>query len=228
MKKKPKELSPHEKSSRMRTAIQLTQAGMHTAKYYLKKEKYITELTLAAKIEYTMRMRGATWFSFPTIVSSSKFKNIHATPTCKRINKTDTVIVDIGAKFRGVCADMTRTFCLRPSKKVHSLYSLVKHAHEEAASHLAPRVKCRLVDKVARDIIKKAGYKIPHGVGHGVGIKVHQNPSLKPRSRHKLKIGQVVTIEPGVYLKNIGVRIEDIYLITKRGAKRLTNFPRKL
>jgi Xaa-Pro aminopeptidase len=226
MKLKRKPLSQFEKLSRMKKAIKLTQIGLTTARKKLRSG--ISEIQLAAAIESSMRLAGATWFAFPSIVCSSKFTNIHATPSSRKIRASDTVIVDIGAQYKGVCADMTRTFCLRPSIKTKELYKLVKHAHDESAKFLGPRVKCSLIDKIARDIIKKAGYKIPHGLGHGVGVKVHERPSLKPRSRHILKIGDVITIEPGVYLSNRGVRIEDMYLITKKGYKKLTNFPRKL
>jgi Xaa-Pro aminopeptidase len=223
---KPKKLSSSEKLSRMKKAIKLTQIGLTTARKKLRAG--ITEIQLAASIENSMRLAGATWFAFPSIVCSSKFINIHATPSKRKIRASDTVIVDIGAQYKGVCADMTRTFCLYPTKKTHDLYNLVKRAHDESAKFLGPRVRCSLIDKIARQIISKAGYKIPHGLGHGVGVKVHERPSLKPRSQHILKIGDVVTIEPGVYLSNRGVRIEDMYLITKKGAKKLTNFPRKL
>jgi Xaa-Pro aminopeptidase len=224
--KKIKKLSQREKLSRMRKAIKFTEIGFKAARYYLKSG--ITERMLAAKIEYAMRTSGATWFAFPSIVCAHNFKNIHATPTNYKIKPTDTVIIDIGASYKGVCADMTRTFCLRPSEKVKTLYNLVKHAHDTSASLMCPRAKARIIDKTARDIITKAKYKIPHGLGHGVGTRVHENPSLKPRSRHILKTGQVVTIEPGVYLPSMGIRIEDMYLITKHGIKKLTKYPRKL
>jgi Xaa-Pro aminopeptidase len=226
MKKKPIKLSLRQKISYARKAQRMTEKGMLAVKRALRVG--ITERQLASIAEQGMRRAGCDWYAFPTIVCAHDFKNIHAVPSNYKIKKTDTVIVDIGAIYKGVHADMTRTFCLKPTKKTKELYSVVKKSHEESAAHLRPKVKARFIDKVARDIINKAGYKIPHGLGHGVGLQIHQRPSLKPRSRDKLKIGDIVTIEPGVYLPKIGIRIEDMYLITKHGAKRLTNFPKKL
>jgi len=210
------------KISSIKKAIKITEAGMRAAKRNIRVG--ISERQLASKIEQAMRTAGTDWYAFPTIVVAHNYKNIHATPTDYKIRKTDTVIVDIGAKVEGHCADMTRTFCLSPTEKTKKLYNLVKSSQELSASQLKPRAKARLVDKVARLFLKKHKLKIPHSLGHGVGKKVHERPSLKPRSRDKLKLGDVVTIEPGIYLQNVGIRIEDMYLITKRGAKKLTNF----
>lgn len=213
-------LSIKKKIFRIKKAVEITEKGLKAVRRYLRPG--ITERMLAAKIEFVIRRSGADWFSFPTIVSAHNFKKIHSTPTDYKIKKSDTVIVDVGAVYKGCCADITRTFCLNPSKKVSQLHLLVKRAQNIASSELYPGVDAKHIDKIARDVLKKAGYCMPHGIGHGIGVKVHEKPIINKRSKDKLKEGQVVTIEPGIYLNSLGIRIEDMYLITKTGAKRLT------
>jgi len=140
------------------------------------------------------------------------------------------LMVDFGVKYKGYVSDCTRMFYLgKPSQREKKIYSLVLKAQKKAMSAVKPGMHARDIDAIARTEFGRYKKYFRHSLGHGLGRKVHQAPYLKPKSRQKLKTGNVITIEPGLYFKNkFGVRIEDVILVTSKGYKPLTLFPKKL
>ncbi len=162
--------------------------------------------------------------SFPPIVASGPNAALpHAVPTDRRIKEGEPIIVDMGARVSGYCSDMTRTIFLgTPMEPFKEIYSVVKRAQARAQRALKAGMTGREADQVARKTIKAAGYgaEFVHGLGHGVGLAVHEAPTLSPRARKRLKPGNVVTVEPGIYLPELGgVRLENMVLITESGAE---------
>ena len=214
-----------EEISLMRRAGELTSLGMKTAQETLKSG--LKEYEVAAEIEYAMRKNGSYGTAFETAVSSGPAAAFpHGGCTDRKIRQGDLVVVDIGAVFKNYRSDMTRTLVAgKPTEKQLKIHNVVKTAHEEAFTVIRPRAKTRDVDAAARRIIEKAGYGefFVHGLGHGVGLDIHEPPTLNPTSKEKLQAGNVVTDEPGIYLVGYGgVRIEDTVLVTKDGAEKLT------
>ncbi|HHY37917.1 MAG TPA: aminopeptidase P family protein [Clostridia bacterium] len=180
----------------------------------------------------------------PIVASGPRSAMPHAWPSSRTPSSGDFVVLDIGAIYDGYCADLTRTAVIGPpSKKQRALYEVVKAAYEAAASSLRPGVRASLVDASARGVIEEAGYGefFVHGLGHGVGLAVHELPVLRrPDKEGKeeeargdrdmiLEPGMVVTIEPGIYLPDWGgVRLEDTFVVTQDGARALSDIPREL
>jgi len=212
----------------MRKAAELTGEGMKVA--YEVVRPGVREYEVAAEIEYTMRRKGSWGTAFETIVASgvrSAFP--HGGCTDRKIREGDLVVVDIGATYQYFRSDMTRTLAAgKPSAKQKKIYEIVRLAQEKAFQALKPKAKARSIDAVAREVIEKAGcgeYFV-HGLGHGVGLEVHEPPTLNQESKDRLIVGNVVTIEPGVYIVGFGgIRVEDTVLVRKRGAEKLTKGP---
>jgi Xaa-Pro aminopeptidase len=193
----------------------------------------VKELDVAAELEYRMKKHGSSAPSFETIVASGKRGALpHGIASGKRIRKGEFVTMDFGAIFEGYTADMTRTVLVgKASKKQKRLYDLVLKAQRRAVSKARAKMRACDLDKSARDVIKRAGYAkyFGHGLGHGIGLVVHDNPAVNPTNQLHLEPGMVITIEPGVYLPNWGgVRIEDDILITPRGCQNLTKSEKDL
>ena len=189
----------------------------------------ITEAELAAVAETEMRRRGAEWFSFETIIGSGPNSAVpHHTTSSRKIKKEDLVVVDLGAIYKSYCSDTTRTFCLKPPLKEEKIFSIVAHAQKFAIEKINSG-KAVEVDAATRAWIKKFGYNLIHGTGHGIGVEVHEVPYVGPNSKDKLRTGTVFTIEPGIYIPKFGgVRIEDMFLKTKNGFEILTKSDRSL
>lgn len=209
----------------LRRAVELTSEGMKTAFDVIKPG--VHEFEVAAEVEYAMRRRGSEGVAFDTIVASggrSAFP--HGGCTDKRVGKGDLVVVDLGARFRHYRADMTRTVVVgKPSAKQARIYEVVREAQDRAFQRLKAGVRACDVDAAAREFIVKKGYGefFVHSVGHGVGLEVHEPPSLNPENTERLRTGNVVTVEPGIYIPDFGgVRIEDTVLVLGGGAERLT------
>jgi Xaa-Pro aminopeptidase len=184
----------------------------------------ISEKEIRLKLENKMFELGADKLAFSTIVASGPNGSLpHAVPTDRRVQAGDLITLDFGANVNHYCSDMTRTFAVgKPSAQLEEIFHIVLEAHLAAEKALAPGKKCIDIDKIARDIIEKAGYgkQFGHGLGHGVGIDIHEDPRLSPRSNDTLEVGHVVTVEPGIYLPGIGgVRIENTCLITETGSE---------
>jgi Xaa-Pro aminopeptidase len=181
-----------------------------------------TEIEIALGIENAMRRLGAERPSFDTIVASGPNSALpHAVPSHRAVRLGEPIIIDMGLILDGYCSDMTRTIVLgTPDQKIISLFRLVRQAQLAGLSALRPGVSGREVDHAARSIIKEAGYgpNFGHSLGHGVGLAVHEAPSLNSRNRKLLRPGMVVTVEPGIYLSGWGgIRLENMAAITVDG-----------
>jgi Xaa-Pro dipeptidase len=212
----------------IRKACELTSEGMQTAYEVL--SSGMREREVASEIEYAMRKRGSYGTSFDTAVSSGVSSAFpHGGCSDRKICAGDFVVVDFGAIYKSYCSDMTRTFVAgRPSEKQQRLHEIVRKAQEEACAAIKPNAKASDVDAVARRVIEQAGYGdyFVHGLGHGVGLDIHEPPTLNPASKERLQGGNVITDEPGIYIPGYGgVRIEDTILVTKNGAEKLTKGP---
>jgi Xaa-Pro aminopeptidase len=212
----------------MRKAGELTSKGIKTA--YETIRPGVREYEVAAEIEYAMRKCGSCGTAFDTIVASgSRSAFPHGGCTDREIQEGDLVVVDVGAVYRYYRSDMTRTVVAgRPSEKQQKIFEIVREAQARAYEAVMAEVTAKYLDGIARKIIEDAGYGkfYVHGLGHGVGLEVHEPPTLNQESNDKLVVGNVVTIEPGIYLPGFGgVRIEDMVLVQKGKAEKLTKGP---
>ena len=193
----------------------------------------VRELDIASELAYTMRKKGAQKESFDIIVVSGERSSLpHGKPSEKKIDEGELVIIDVGANYQNYNSDITRTIIMgKENEKQKEIFSIVLEAQKKALEFLKPGVKCKEVDSVARDIIVKKGYGecFGHGLGHGVGLDIHELPRVSLIDDTVLLPGMVITIEPGIYLPEVGgVRIEDSVLITEAGYEILTWFPKIL
>ena len=192
-----------------------------------------TEREVALDLEFFMRKNGSEGIAFDTIcVSGKNSSKPHGVPGEKIIEKGDFVTLDFGAMKGGYRSDMTRTVCIgNPTEKMKTVYDTVLKAQSEALKSIKPGTVCKEIDKVARDIIDNAGFKgaFGHGLGHSVGIDIHENPSFNTRCETVTKPGMVITVEPGIYLENeFGVRIEDMIIVTENGSENITKSEKQL
>lgn len=193
----------------------------------------VTEKEIQLELDYLMLRLGAEGLAFSTIVASGENGSLpHAIPGDRKLQKGDMITMDYGAKFGGYCADMTRTVALgQPSRQMKRVYDTVLHAQEMCEEALCAGKCCFDIDKIARDYIDSQGYagRFGHGLGHAVGIDIHENPRLSVSCHDILAPGVVITVEPGVYLPGIGgVRIENSCLVTETGCEPLTTAPKGL
>lgn len=186
----------------------------------------MTEKEIAARIIAGL-WRYGDGPSFPPIVASGPNAALpHAHPTERELREGETVIIDMGAKVNGYCSDMTRTlFVGEPDSKLREIYRITREAQLAAQRGIRAGISGKKADSFARDVIKKAGYGdyFVHSLGHGVGLAVHESPSLSPRNLKQLRAGMVVTVEPGIYLPGQGgVRLENMVLVQGDGVKVLS------
>ena len=184
-----------------------------------------TENELAGMLDFQIRKLGAT-NSFDTIVAfGPNASRPHHQPSKKKLKKKDTILIDFGAKYNGYCSDITRCFAVgRPTAFYKKAYDTVQQAQAAAIKMAKARVEIVKVDAAAREAIRKNDLPVyGHGTGHGFGLEIHELPFLKADGKGKLEAGQVITIEPGIYIPGkLGVRIEDDVLVTETGSKILT------
>ena len=185
------------------------------------------ERDIALEGEFLMRREGAEAAAFDVIVASGPRSALpHAQSTGRELEAGDMVVIDMGARLDGYCSDMTRTFAVRSASPLaQEVYRLVYRAQRESAAAVRSGAICGEVDAIARGIISDGGYgeSFGHGLGHGVGIEVHEAPRLGRGEETELVAGHVVTVEPGVYLADIGgVRLEDLLVVGLDGAEKLT------
>lgn len=193
----------------------------------------MTEREIGLELDFFMLKNGAEALAFETIVACGvNTSKPHAVPSDKKVVNGDFITLDFGAAVDGYRSDMTRTVALgEVSAKQKLVYDTVLAAQIAALDALKPGVACKAADAAARDVIKNAGFGefFGHGTGHGVGIEVHEEPTLSPASTVILQAGQVVTVEPGIYLPGeFGVRIEDMAAITTGGFENLTHSAKEL
>lgn len=192
-----------------------------------------TETEIAIELDFFMRKQGSDGIAFDTIVVSGKNSSMpHGVPTDKGVENGDFITMDFGAKYMGYCSDMTRTIALGDiTEKQKYVYDTVLKAQKAALDIIKPERVCFDVDKAARDIIENAGFGdcFGHGLGHSLGLFIHENPACNKRDMTPLKKGMIMTVEPGIYLENeFGVRIEDMVLITDDGYLNFTKSPKNL
>jgi Xaa-Pro aminopeptidase len=194
-----------------------------------------TERDVAIELELRMRRLGAEGASFPSIVAAGAHGALpHAEPRAREIHKNVLVTIDWGALHEGYCSDCTRTYATGEpiSERAREIYELVLAAQEQALAAVRAGPNGKEIDAVARDLIEAAGEgeHFGHGLGHGVGIEVHEGPRLsRLASEDPLLVGNVVTVEPGVYLPGrLGVRIEDLVVVRKDGQEVLTRLSKEL
>jgi Xaa-Pro aminopeptidase len=192
-----------------------------------------TELEIAARLEYEMKKRGAAGPSFPTICAEGPNAALpHAYPGKRKVKRGSAILFDWGAQIDGYCSDLTRmVFVGSIPPKIRAIYPIVLEAQMCAIAAIRPGKRMCDVDAIARNIIAEAGYadEFNHGLGHGLGMEVHEAPSLSWRSKEKLEAGMIVTVEPGIYLAGVGgVRIEDDVLVTAKGCTVLSRLGKKL
>jgi Xaa-Pro aminopeptidase len=194
----------------------------------------MTEAELSRTIRILIEEFGGERESFSNIVASGpNSSRPHHQPTNRRFRKGDPVTIDLGGVVAGYCSDLTRTPVLgKPSEQFEQIYAVALEAQQAAIAALKPGMNGREVDAIARGVIAEAGFGnyFGHGLGHGVGLEIHEDPRLSPRAGdYELEPGNIVTIEPGIYLPGeCGVRIEDYVLVTEDGCEVLSKTPRRL
>lgn len=186
-----------------------------------------TELSVARELEDVMQSMGAKGPSFNLIVGFGPDSALpHHESSQRPLKKNETVLLDFGCVYNGYCSDLTRTYFMgKPDEEFKKIYSLVEAAQEAGVKKVRAGVCAREVDKICRDHIAQAGYGqyFIHGTGHGVGLEIHEAPTLNTKSVEVLKAGMAVTVEPGIYLYGkFGVRIEDSVLVKNNGCEILT------
>ena len=179
----------------------------------------VSEREIANEIEYFMKKQGADKTSFDTIaISGVKTSMPHGVSDDKKIEKGDFITLDFGCVYEGYCSDMTRTVVLgKANAKQKEIYGIVYNAQMAGLEAIQKGVICKNADKAARDVIEKAGYGkyFGHSLGHGVGLMIHELPTLSPRSEQILEDNMVVSCEPGIYIPDFGgVRIEDLVVVS--------------
>jgi Xaa-Pro aminopeptidase len=193
----------------------------------------IRENEISAEIEYQMRKGGASGPSFETIVASGPRAALpHARPTGKKLRKNELVVLDLGVILGHYCSDMTRTVHVgRASQRVRGWYRAVQEAQEAGVAAVKAGVACGDVDAAARTVLKKHGLEtwFAHSTGHGLGLEIHEEPRVARDQATRLAAGNVITIEPGVYLEGVGgIRIEDDVAVRAGGREVLTRVKRDL
>jgi Xaa-Pro aminopeptidase len=191
-----------------------------------------SEKELAWRMDQLFHDCGADALAFPVDIAAGPTASPHALPGDRVVKEGDLVLVDAGAVVDGYCSDCTRTFAVGDaSGSLRQAYELVRRAHQVGLDAVRAGVSGRNADAAARAVIADAGYdeSFGHGLGHGVGLLVHDAPALRPESDDLLGAGNVVTVEPGIYLSGVaGIRIEDLVVVTDDGCEVLTSFPKEL
>ncbi|MGI5901954.1 MAG: M24 family metallopeptidase [Desulfitobacteriia bacterium] len=220
-----REIKDREEIEIIRQAVEITDRAF---KQILNRIKLgVEEREISLELEFFLRREGASAASFEYIVASG-FRGAlpHGVASEKKIKNGELLTMDFGAKYQGYCSDLTRTVSIgKPTLKQKEVYNLVLEAQLAALEAIKPGLKGKEIDRVARDIISKAGYGeyFGHGLGHSVGLEIHESPFLNTREEKVLEPGMIVTVEPGIYIPGWGgVRIEDMVLVTNSGAEVLT------
>lgn len=217
--------------AKIRKASQLVDDVLRTIQGQIRPN--MTEIELAALMEFEMRKGGSTGPSFETIVGSGPNSAIpHYNAGERKIQAGEFIVLDFGATYQGYCSDTTRTLCVgEPTEKMREVYEVVREAQEIGFQTVKPGIKAHEVDDAVRKHITERGYGeyFTHRTGHGLGMQVHEEPYISAISDMILEPGMIFSIEPGIYINGqFGVRIEDIVVVTEEGCERLNNFPHEL
>jgi Xaa-Pro aminopeptidase len=214
-------------------AVRRAEAAFHDSKPYIRLG--MRERAIALRLEESLKKHGSRQIPFDIIVSSGPNSAMpHAKPNERKLQKGDLVIIDWGGEAHGYYSDMTRTFMVRGDHTVikqKEIYNIVLEANRKAISSVSQGLQTKEVDSAARDFIKDAGYGefFGHGTGHGVGLRVHEDPRITWSRSETIRENMVFTIEPGIYIPGLGgVRIEDMVVVQQNGCKVLTGLPKKL
>ena len=192
-----------------------------------------TEQDLAAELDYQIRCRGASETAFETIVASGPNSALpHARPGSRKIQRGELLLIDVGAVYDGYRSDMTRTFSLgEPSPKETEIWQVVQQAQQLGVEAVRAGATTGEIDAVCRETINVAGWgdAFMHSTGHGVGLDIHEQPSVSANTRDVLEVGEVITVEPGIYLADVaGVRLEDTVLVQADSCQPFTQTPKFL
>jgi Xaa-Pro aminopeptidase len=186
----------------------------------------MSEIDICIVLEHQMRLLGAEEKSFPSIIGAGERAALpHANPSKKTLSREQLLLFDWGSVVNGYMSDLTRVLILLPSKRLQTVYETVLKAQEAAIAAIKPGKICEDIDTIARNVIKDAGFGkyFDHGLGHSIGLQVHENPRFRKGDKTVLKAGMVLTVEPGIYMRAWGgVRIEDDVLVTKSGCEVLS------
>ncbi len=210
----------------LKKAIAIQQRAFLDLKAFVKPG--MTELEVCAYLEYRMKCLGAEGPAFGTIVAvDGHASHNHAIPGKLKVKKDSSILIDWGAKVDGYKSDMTRVLNLgKPKPHIRRIYGICLESMAACQAAIRPGAPLADAAKAGRDVIEKAGHTLDHGIGHGIGLDIHEYPGIGDQKDVVFKEGQVVTIEPGIYLGDLGgVRIENDYLVTKNGAKNLCDLP---
>jgi len=191
-----------------------------------------SEKQVALEIEFLIREKGDGISFTPIVAAGENAANPHHTPSERKIRRGDLVVLDFGAKYRGYCSDITRTVAIGEiNEKLREAYEVVREAQERAFQTVREGIRAKEVDSVAREYISSKGYGeyFIHRTGHGLGLDVHEEPYIGPKNERVLERGMTFTIEPGIYISQLGgVRIEDDVVVEGKKGRRLTNAEREL
>lgn len=225
-----REIKDKDEIGLIREAVSMAEKAFSVLKASLLPQQ--TEREIAANLEHEIRKYGGRGCSFPPIIAVGPRAALpHATPSEGRIEEAPFVLVDWGADYQGYKSDITRVlFTGKAPAKMKKIYQVVLKAQLAAIEKIKPGAKMSDVDRAARSVIAKAGFDkyFGHGLGHGVGLDIHESPRLNALSDRPLEAGMVITIEPGIYLPGFGgVRIEDDVLVTRDGHEVLTGVPKE-
>lgn len=212
-------------------AAQLADEAMQIGLESIKEGR--TELEIVAEIEFAMKRKGIQEMAFKTIVLfGNKTALPHGRPDQSRLQAGDLILIDLGIRVNGYCSDLTRTFAFRTvEERQKRMMETVLLAQQAALTYCKPQTPISVIDKAARSVITQVGWGeyFIHRTGHGLGLGIHEYPSISGNNKEFLRPGMVITIEPGIYIPNVGgVRVEDDLYISEDGYQVLTQFPRDL
>jgi Xaa-Pro dipeptidase len=226
---KVRSIKDNDEISKMRKASLINDQAMEIVQSHIKEG--ITEIELASLIPEIYQTLGAQDVSFTPIVAFGvNTSDPHATPNETKLSKGMPIIVDMGCVYEGYCSDMTRSFFYQENT-LNDIYNIVKEANLAAIKVIKPGVMLKDVDEAARSVIRKAGYGefFIHRTGHGIGQEVHEPYDVSATSETLCEIGMIFSVEPGIYLPNIGgIRIEDLVLVTENGCEVLNHYSKDL
>lgn len=224
-----RQVKSSEEISAIRTAQQITDHAFSRLLTQLRPG--LTEREVAWTLERLMRENGAEGLAFDTIAASGENSaSPHATPTDRPLQNGDFLTLDFGARWNGYCSDMTRTVAIgEPTDEMRAVYDLVLRAQEASLAAIAPGTPCKQVDAAARNCFADMQQYFGHGLGHNVGLEIHESPACNTRDETLLAPGMLMTVEPGLYLPGqFGVRIEDLVVVTPSGYENLTKSRKEL
>lgn len=210
-----------------RKAVAVAQQAFHDLKAFVRPG--MTELEVCAYLEYRMKCLGSTEPAFGTIIAvDGHASHNHAIPGKLKIGKNSSVLIDFGATVDGYKSDITRILNFgKPKAHIQKIHAICLEAMAACEAAIKPGVPLAAADKAARDVIEKHGYTLDHGIGHGVGLNIHEHPFIGKSDDIVFEEGMVITIEPGIYLGDQGgCRIENDYLVTAKGVKSLVDMPK--